>query len=94
MSPTIEKFTINLTGTASKIELKLTNLPEETALEMASKFREFLNQYRMSENDPDVIARLCVQRNPGMKLAAIKEFKEITGWGLREAKEIVEQYLP
>lgn len=94
MNSTIEKFTINLSPESSKIELKLVNLPEETALELASKFREFLNQYRFNENDPNVIARLCIQRNPGSKLAAVKEFKEITGWSLKESKELIDKFMP
>ncbi|MER6139913.1 ribosomal protein L7/L12 [Streptomyces sparsogenes] len=73
----------------SSIERKLDRT-QRTAARLERKVDLILDHLGLQETQPD-LARVRALLREGKKIHAVKEYREITGAGLREAKEAVDR---
>ncbi len=72
-------------------ETKATLKEAKTAVEMIQdEFSVVQHETKLSENNQTDLEEVWYQLQEGNKIKAIKVYREITGVGLREAKEAVE----
>jgi hypothetical protein len=87
-----QRFNVALKGHQSKVTLELTEISEENALKIAEKLRELVLEFSKLPTNLDEVAKSLVQKYPDSKLAGVKEFKEVSGYCLREAKEYMDKF--
>ena len=84
---------ITLDGNLSRIELLLTDVSEELALELAQKINDHLKGLDEFTPSLEALARKIGIENRDSKLRAVKLFKEQTGLDLRTSKEYMDNVL-